>query len=85
MAITYSAADVDQPPASTSRWAGFLKKGWDVLREHGERTRVRALLYAMPDRELKDLGFTRCEIESVLVDTSGDRIRAYPKRCSRLV
>jgi hypothetical protein len=32
----------------------------------------------MPDRELKDLGFARSEIESVLVDDSGDRIHAYP-------
>lgn len=34
----------------------------------------------MPDRELKDLGFTRSEIESVMVDDSGERTRAFPKQ-----
>jgi hypothetical protein len=33
----------------------------------------------MQDRELRDIGITRDEIESVMVDDSGQRIRAYPK------
>jgi hypothetical protein len=41
----------------------------------------------MPDRELKDLGFTRSESESVLVGDSGERLRTHPKPtplCRRL-
>jgi hypothetical protein len=33
----------------------------------------------MQDRELRDIGITRDEIGSVMVDDSGERIRAYPK------
>jgi hypothetical protein len=47
--------------------------------ERRERARVKAIFYGMQDRELKDLGFTRSEIESVMLDDSGERIRAYPE------
>ena len=85
MAITFSAADLGHPTASASHLVRLFKKGWDTLSERRERARVRALLYGMQDRELKDLGFARSEIESVMVDDSGDRIRAYPtsRRVSR--
>jgi len=79
MAITYSAADLGRPMASASRLARLLNGLWDKVKERRERARVRAILYGMQDRELKDLGFARSEIESVMVDDSGDRIRAYPK------
>jgi len=85
MAITYSAADLRQPTASASHLTRLVKKWWDTVKERRERARVRAILYGMQDRELKDLGFARSEIESVMVDDSGDRIRAYPtsRRVSR--
>jgi uncharacterized protein YjiS (DUF1127 family) len=59
--------------------ARLLTKGWGALKDRGERARVRALLYGMEDRELKDLGFTRSEIESVTViawgqSRSGNRV-----------
>jgi uncharacterized protein YjiS (DUF1127 family) len=57
---------------------GLLRRHWDALKERRERARVKAIFYGMQDRELKDLGFTRSEIESVMVDTSGERTRAYP-------
>lgn len=59
--------------------ARLLTKGWDALKDRGERARVRALLYGMEDRELKDLGFTRSEIESVTVIAwdSLDQATAY--------
>jgi uncharacterized protein YjiS (DUF1127 family) len=58
----------------------FLGRHWSALKERRERARVRAILYGMPDRELKDLGLTRNEIESVMVYDSGERVRAYPKQ-----
>jgi hypothetical protein len=57
--------------------ARLLTKGWDALKDRGERARVH--LYGMEDRELKDLGFTRSEIESVTVIAwdSLDQATAY--------
>jgi len=77
MAITYTAADLQRPRASQSPLGRLLEGCWNTVKERRERARVRAILYAMPDRELKDLGFARSEIESVMVDDSGDRVRAY--------
>jgi len=42
-----------------------------------ERARVWVILCAISDRELKDLGFFRSEIESVVMDDAGNLIRAY--------
>jgi uncharacterized protein YjiS (DUF1127 family) len=64
-------------PAS-QKVRGLLRKHWDAFKERRERARVKAILYGMQDRELKDLGSARCEIESVMVDGSGERTRAYP-------
>jgi uncharacterized protein YjiS (DUF1127 family) len=79
MAIAFTAADLRGPRASQPAFARLLQRCWNSLKERRERAHVRAILYSMPDRELRDLGFARSEIESVLVDDSGDRIRAYPK------
>jgi uncharacterized protein YjiS (DUF1127 family) len=79
MAITYTAADLREPRTSQSAFGRLLERCWNTLQERRERARVRAILYAMADRELKDLGFARSEIESVMVDDSGDRVRAYPE------
>jgi uncharacterized protein YjiS (DUF1127 family) len=79
MVIVYSAANFPPPATLSSRMARLLTKGWDALKDRGERARVRALLYGMEDRELKDLGFTRSEIESVRVIAwdSLDQATAY--------
>jgi uncharacterized protein YjiS (DUF1127 family) len=80
MRVTYSTGDLAESLPLASVIAGYFKWQWDALKTRRERARVTALLYAMDDRELKDLGFARSEIESVMVDDSGDRMRAYPKR-----
>lgn len=81
MRITYLTTELGETTAPASQaLVGLLRKHWDAFKERRERARVRAIFYGMHDRELKDLGFTRSEIESVMVDTSGDRIRAYPKQ-----
>ena len=49
--------------ASVSRAVGFFKARWSAYQERRERTRVRAILYGMPDREIKDIGIGRGEIE----------------------
>ena len=52
---------------------------WKAFQEWCERARVRAILSALSDRELKDLGFFRGEIESVVMDDAGKLILAFPE------
>lgn len=81
MRTTYLTTEPQQTTAPASQvLIGLLRKRWEAFKERRERARVKAIFYGMQDRELKDLGFTRSEIESVMVDTSGERIRAYPKQ-----
>ena len=61
------------------RPTGLLKTQWKAFQEWRERARVRAILSAMSDRELKDLGFFRSEIKSVVMDDAGKLIRAFPE------
>jgi uncharacterized protein YjiS (DUF1127 family) len=49
--------------ASVSRAVGFFKGCWSAYQDRRERARVRAILYGMPNRELKDIGICRSEIE----------------------
>jgi uncharacterized protein YjiS (DUF1127 family) len=79
MTTTYIAAGPHHLIALGSRVAGFLRMYRSALRARRERARARAILYGMQDRDLKDLGFVRSEIDSVMVDDSGERIRAYPR------
>jgi uncharacterized protein YjiS (DUF1127 family) len=74
------ATELRQTITPASHVARFLKTYWGAFQERREHARVRAIFYGMQDRELKDLGFTRSEIESVMVDSSGERVRAYPKK-----
>jgi uncharacterized protein YjiS (DUF1127 family) len=66
-----------QASASVSRVAGFLRTCWNTFQARRERARARAMLYGMGDRGLKDLGLTRSEIGSAMMDTSGERIRTH--------
>jgi uncharacterized protein YjiS (DUF1127 family) len=79
MRTTYLTTELGETTAPASQaFIGLLRKYWGAFKERRERARVKAILYGMQDRELKDLGFTRSEIESVMVDASGERTRAYP-------
>jgi uncharacterized protein YjiS (DUF1127 family) len=81
MTTSYATRQFGEHAASASHaLVTFLGRHWSALKERRERARVRAILYGMPDRELKDLGLTRNEIESVMVYDSGERVRAYPKQ-----
>jgi uncharacterized protein YjiS (DUF1127 family) len=54
-----------QPVASTRQVAGFIRRSWDALQERRKREKVRAALYGLNSRDLKDIGIAHGEIEYV--------------------
>ena len=52
---------------AVSNWQvdGFIRKGWDALQERRKREKVRAALYGLNGRDLKDIGIAHGEIEYV--------------------
>jgi uncharacterized protein YjiS (DUF1127 family) len=65
--------------ATVSRWhiSSLFKRCRKALQERREGQKLRAILHGMQDRELKDLGITRSEIEyaalNVSIDPRGNR------------
>jgi len=41
----------------------WIKASWEAFEEHQQRRADYMVMMAMPDRELKDIGITRSEIQ----------------------
>jgi uncharacterized protein YjiS (DUF1127 family) len=53
------------PAASTRKVSGFIRGCWNAIQERRKRTKVRAALYGLDGRDLKDIGIAHGEIEYV--------------------
>jgi uncharacterized protein YjiS (DUF1127 family) len=62
--------------ASTPHATGYFNRYWHTYREWRRHQRLRSTLYNLADRELKDIGITRGEIEYVVLC---EPCRAYPR------
>ena len=56
---------LEQTAVSTRRVFSFFKRYWGAFQERRKRQRLRATLCDLSDRELKDIGTTRGEIDYV--------------------
>ena len=54
-----------QTAVSKRQVAGFIRRRWDALQERRKREKVRAALYGLNGRDLKDIGIAHGEIEYV--------------------
>jgi len=52
-----------------------LKQYWRRLQERRQRQRMRIALYRLSERELKDIGLTRADIEYITAHRSLDRLK----------
>ena len=52
----------------------FLKWVQTVLQERRKRAKLRAALYALPDRDLRDIGISRAEIEYLALNGTDERV-----------
>ena len=50
---------------STGRVPGFIRGCWNALQERRKRQKVRAALYGLDGRDLKDIGIAHGDIEYV--------------------
>jgi uncharacterized protein YjiS (DUF1127 family) len=80
MTTSYLATGIGQATTPESLVLRLIKKHWSAHQARRERARVRAILYAMPDRELKDIGITRSEIEFVMIGSGYSRQKGYRRR-----
>jgi len=63
MITTHRASELAQIAELTSHVSNFFKRRWNAFQERRKRTRLRAVLHGLADRDLKDIGISRGEIE----------------------
>ena len=56
---------IGQPSVSTRQVPGFIRRCWSAFQERRKREKVRAALYGLNGRDLKDIGIAHGEIEYV--------------------
>jgi uncharacterized protein YjiS (DUF1127 family) len=54
-----------KPAVSTRQVPGFIRGCWNAVQERRKREKVRAALYSLNGRDLKDIGIAQGEIEYV--------------------
>ncbi len=59
------------------RFSAFIKRCWTALQQRRKRARLRAALYALPDRDLRDIGVSWSEIEYLALN--GTDVRVDPR------
>ena len=77
---TYAHQDVGQSPAPSILGSGLaiMRDRWRAFRERRAQQQTIAMLQSMSDRDLKDIGLTRAEIEpAVRGQSMRDRIVRY--------
>ena len=67
-----NTTELGQTITSTPHVFRFFKAYWAVYQERRKRESVRADLYDLNDRELRDIGLTRGEIDYVASNRSID-------------
>lgn len=52
----------------------FIRRCWHALQERRKRARLRAALYALPERNLRDIGISFSEIEYFALNGTDERV-----------
>jgi uncharacterized protein YjiS (DUF1127 family) len=77
MAMIDTAAELGRTVRFAPRLTALLGKGWSALQERRKRARLRATLYSLADRDLKDIGVAWSEIEHLALN--GTDVRVDPR------
>ena len=52
----------------------FISRCWHALQERRKRARLRAALYALPERNLRDIGISFSDIEHLALNGTDERV-----------
>ncbi len=72
MDAIYNLVELTQTLVPARLGFTFLKSSWGALLEWRKREMLRADLYDLSDRELRDIGITRGEADYVVANRSND-------------
>jgi uncharacterized protein YjiS (DUF1127 family) len=74
MATIHRTAEFADIAERTPLVTTFFKWAQTVLQERRKRAKLRAALYALPDRDLRDIGISRAEIEYLALNGTDERV-----------
>jgi uncharacterized protein YjiS (DUF1127 family) len=74
MAMIERAPEFRQTAELVPRLSILFKRCWSAFQERRKRTRLRAALYQLTDRDLKDIGIAWGEIEYLALNGTDPRV-----------
>jgi uncharacterized protein YjiS (DUF1127 family) len=74
MTAIHRTAEFAKTRKPTPDVSAFLMRCWSALQERRKRARLRAALYALPDRHLRDIGIAWSEIEYLALNGTDERV-----------
>jgi uncharacterized protein YjiS (DUF1127 family) len=74
MTAIHRAAEFVETAEVAPRVPAFFKRCWTALQERRRRARLRASLYALPDRALRDIGIAWSDIEYLALNGTDERV-----------
>jgi uncharacterized protein YjiS (DUF1127 family) len=74
MTTVHRAAQFVETTERTLHVSAFVKRCWSALQERRKSEKLRAALYALPDRDLRDIGIARAEIEYLAVNGTDEQV-----------
>jgi uncharacterized protein YjiS (DUF1127 family) len=73
MSMSHRTAEYVETAELAPHVPAFIRRCWHALQQRRKRTRLRAALYALPERNLRDIGISFSEIEYLALYGADER------------
>jgi uncharacterized protein YjiS (DUF1127 family) len=74
MTTTHGTAEFAGTAQPTTPVSGLFGRYWNALQQRRKHARLRATLYGMSDRDLRDIGIAWSEIEHLALNGTDERV-----------
>lgn len=74
MTTTHGTAEFAGTADLTSPVSGLFRRYWSALQQRRKQAKLRATLYGLPDRDLRDIGIAWSEIEHLALNGTDERV-----------